>query len=132
MGLVTTGDSYATFTPSKSRISFYGIYIYNLGEVRKIPDDTANGLNTIDVLNTLKAEFQNDPMTLIWNGASYHRSHIAKDAVAVLDLKVEPLPDYSPDFMPVEHPWQWLREDVTYYTCHERQSYLIEQVSVFQ
>jgi transposase len=47
-------------------------------------------------------------------------------------MKVEPLPGYSPDFMPVEHLWQWLREDVIYHTCYERQSDLIEQVSVFQ
>jgi transposase len=66
-------------------------------------DDTANGLNTIDVLNTLKAEFPFDPMTLIWDGAPYHRSHLVKDAAAALDIKVEPLPGYSPDFMPVEH-----------------------------
>lgn len=90
-------------SPGRSKVSFYGVYIYNLGEVRIFPYDTANGLNTIDVLNTLKAEFPFDPMTLIWDGAPYHRSHIVKDAAAALDIKVEPLPGYSPDFMPVEH-----------------------------
>ncbi|MHC5932560.1 transposase, partial [Nostoc sp.] len=72
----------------------------------------------MDVLKTLKTEFPNDPMTLIWDGAPYHRSQIVKDAAAALDIKVEPLPAYSPDFMPVEHLWQWLREDVTYHTCY--------------
>ena len=30
-------------------------------------------------------------MTLIWDGASYHRSQIVKDAAAALDIKIEPL-----------------------------------------
>jgi hypothetical protein len=33
-----------------------------------------------------------------------------------------PLPGDSPDLMPVEALWRWLREDVTYHHCHgERQ-----------
>ncbi len=32
------------------------IYIYNLGEVRILPYQTANGINTIKVLNNLKTE----------------------------------------------------------------------------
>nr|WP_244142035.1 transposase [aff. Roholtiella sp. LEGE 12411] len=103
-----------------------------MGEVRIFPYDSANGLNTIDVLNTLKTEFPFHPMTLIWDGAPYHRSQIVKDAAATLDLKIEPLPGYSPDLMPVEHLWHWLRSDVTYHTCYEHQSDLIEQVSAFQ
>jgi transposase len=119
-------------TPGRSKVSFYGVYIYNLGEVRIFPNDTANGLNTIDVLNALKTEFPNHPMTLIWDGAPYHRSQIVKDAAATLGIKIEPLPSYSPDFLPVEHLWQWLRQDITYHTCYERPSDLIEQVSAFQ
>ncbi len=34
-----------------------------------------------------------------------------------LKITIEPLPVYSPDFMPVEHLWQWLREEVTYHAC---------------
>lgn len=52
-------------SPGRTKVSFYGVYIYNLGEVRIFPYDTANGLNTIDVLNTLKTEFPFHPITLI-------------------------------------------------------------------
>ncbi len=34
--------------------------------------------------------------------------------------------------MPVEHLWQWLREDVTYHTCYDSPQELIQQVSNFQ
>ena len=31
------------------------------------------------------------------------------------NIDLVPLPGYSPDFMPVEALWRWLREDVTYH-----------------
>jgi len=34
--------------------------------------------------------------------------------------------------MPVEHLWQWLREDVTYHTCHNSQAELIKRVAAFE
>jgi hypothetical protein len=33
--------------------------------------------------------------------------------------------------MPVEHLWQWLREDVTYHTCYDHKHQLIQQVTYF-
>lgn len=119
-------------SPGRTKVSFYGVYIYNLGEVRIFPSQTANGLNTIDVLKTLKAEFPFDPIDFNLGWGSLSSLTNCTIAVATLDIKVEPLPAYSPDFMPVEHLWQWLRSDVTYHTCYEHQSDLIEQVSAFQ
>ena len=34
--------------------------------------------------------------------------------------------------MPVEHLWQWLREDVTYPACYDHESKLITQVGIFE
>ncbi len=34
--------------------------------------------------------------------------------------------------MPVEHLWQWLREDVTYHLCYDSQQELINAVNNFQ
>lgn len=107
-------------SPGLAKVSFYGIYLYNLGEVRVFPDERANGLNTIEVLKSLKAEFPERSMNLVWDGAPYHRSQIVKDAAIELGIHLQPLPAYSPDFMPVEHLWQWLREDVTYHTCYQQ------------
>ncbi|AUB42986.1 Transposase (plasmid) [Nostoc flagelliforme CCNUN1] len=50
----------------------------------------------------------------------------------VLQINLQPLPSYSPDFMPVEHLWQWLREDVTYHTCYQSAAELIERVHLFE
>ncbi len=57
---------------------------------------------------------------------------LVKEAASAMGIHLEPLPGYSPDFMPVEHLWQWLREDITYHTCYESQKELIDAVADFQ
>ncbi|MDZ7965824.1 MAG: transposase [Nostoc sp. DedSLP03] len=68
----------------------------------------------------------------MWDGAPYHRAQAVKEALEVLQMNLEPLPGYSPDFMPVEHLWQWLREDVTYHTHYHSSTELIELVHLFE
>ena len=119
-------------SPGLRKVSFYGVYIYNLGEVRIFPYEKAEKFHTIDVLKHLRTEFPDHQMTVIWDGASYHRAAIVKQAAEALDISLQRLSAYSPDFMPVEHLWQWLREDVTYHTCHNSEAELIERVSVFE
>ena len=119
-------------SPIKEKVSFYGVYLYNLGQVRIFPYDKADGLNTIDVLKRIRVEFPDRAMTLIWDGAAYHRSRVVTEVAQILEIHLVALPSYSPDFMPVEHLWQWLREDVTYHTCHNSKHQLKEQVSQFQ
>jgi len=43
-----------------------------------------------------------------------------------------PLPGYSPDLMPVEALWRWLREDVTYHHCHASAEDLTRRVDSFE
>jgi hypothetical protein len=39
---------------------------------------------------------------------------------------------YSPDFMPVEALWRWLREEVTYHYCHPTADDLSRRVAAFE
>lgn len=55
-----------------------------------------------------------------------------KLAGEALKIKIEPLPSYSPDFLPVEHLWQWLRKDITYHRCYLSKTQLIEEISQFE
>ena len=119
-------------SPGLAKVSFYGAYIYNIGQVRLFPYNVANGINTIEVLQRLRAEFPDRTMTMIWDGAPYHRSQLVKDEAISLNLNLQPLSAYSPDFMPVEHLWQWFREDLTDHTCYQNQVELIQQVQLFQ
>ena len=115
-----------------AKVSFYGLYLYNEGQVRIFPYDRANGANTVDVLHRLRSEFPNHKIKLVWDGAPYHRSLLVKNAALDLKIDLVPLPGYSPDFMPVESLWHWLREEVTYFFCHETSQELIDRVAQFQ
>jgi transposase len=120
-------------TPGLSeKVSFYGLYLYNEAQVRIWPYPRANGDNTIEVLQRLRAQFPTRTLKLLWDGASYHRSDIVRQAADSLGIELIPLPGYSPDFMPVEALWRWFREEVTYNHCHVTRSDLIDRAAAFE
>ena len=90
-------------SPGRKKVSFYGVYIYNQATTRIFPYEKAEKINTIDVLKKLRAEFPDQKITVVWDGAPYHRAELVKEAASATDIDLEPLPGYSPDFMPVEH-----------------------------
>lgn len=98
--------------------------------MRIFPDEVANQQSAVDVLERLRAEFPGLPIKLVWDGAPYHRARSVRDVAQTLDIELQP-PPYSPDFMPVEHLWHWLREDLTYHTCYDQAAELITQVEHF-
>lgn len=115
-----------------ARVSLYGLYLYNDGQVRLWPYARANGAHTIDVLHRLRAGFPDGTLTVVWDGAPYHRAKAVRAEAASLGITLVPLPGYSPDLMPVEALWRWLREDVTYHHCHATANDLTRRVAAFE
>jgi len=115
-----------------AKVSFYGLYLYNEGQVRLWPYPRANGEHTTDVLRRLRTEIPDGKLVLIWDGAPYHRAKTVRAAAADLGIELAPLPGYSPDLMPVEALWRWLREDVTYHHCHPTAEDLTRRVAAFE
>jgi transposase len=123
----------ASTSPGLSaKVSFYGLYLYNEGAVRLWPYARANGEHTIDVLRRLRTEIPNRPLIVLWDGAPYHRARAVRDAANALRIELVPLPGYSPDLMPVEALWRWLREDITYHHCHASAEDLTRRVATFE
>jgi transposase len=123
----------ASASPGLSaKVSFYGLYLYNEGQVRLWPYPRATGEHTIDVLRRLRGEMPKGTLVLIWDGAPYHRAAAVRAAAAHLNIEIVPLPGYSPDLMPVEALWRWLREDLTYHHCHTTADDLIRRVATFE
>jgi transposase len=116
----------------KAKVSFYGLYLYNEGQVRIWPYDRASGDHTIEVMRRLRAEIPTGKLIVLWDRAPYHRAKAVWAAAASLDIHLLPLPSYSPDLMAVEPLWRWLREDVTYHHCHTTAEDLIRRVAAFE
>jgi len=114
------------------RVSFYGLYLYNEGQVRLWPFPRANGGHTVAVLRRLRAEWPDRKLLVLWDGAPYHRAQAVQEAATALTITLMPLPGYSPDLMPVEALWRWLREDVTYHHCHASADDLTRRVADFE
>jgi transposase len=115
-----------------AKVSFYGLYLDNEGEVRLWPYERANSEHTIDVLHRLRAEVPDRTLIVLWDGAPYHRANAVREAASALGIKLVPLPGYSPDLMPVEALWRWLREDVTYHHCHTSPDDLTRRAAAFE
>jgi DDE superfamily endonuclease/Winged helix-turn helix len=76
------------------KLSFYGLYLYNEGQVRLWPYARANGEHTVDVLRRLRAEWPEDKLIVVWDGASYHRACVVHQAAEALHIDLVPLPGY--------------------------------------
>jgi transposase len=123
----------ASSSPGLSaKVSFYGLYLYNEGQVRIWPYPRANGEHTMDVLRRLRAAIPHGKLSVIWDGAPDHRAKAVCSAAASLGITLAPLSGYSPDLMPVEPLWHWLREDLTYHHCHATPEDLIRRVAAFE
>ena len=100
--------------------------------MRLWPYRRANGEHTIDVLRRLRAEVPERKLIVLWDGAPYHRAKIVREVACELEIDLVRLPGYSPDLMPVEALWRWLREDVTYHHCHTSAEDLTRRVAAFE
>ena len=136
-GWFKTGSN--TWLPSSSpglaaKVSFYGVYYYNEGMVEMRPYKKANETNTVEVLWYVakRARKQGVPVSVIWDGAPYHRSHWVKRAAETFGVELVQLPGYSPDLMPVEALWLWLRQQVSSCVCFNTRQDLIDAVLDFQ
>ena len=72
-----------------------------------------------------------DPVQVGRSGAAGAR-RARQPAWPSVQIGLVPLPSYSPDFMPVEALWRWLREDVTYHHCHRSAEDLSRRVAAFE
>ena len=90
------GKRFYVASPGLSaKVSFYGLYLYNEAQVRIWPYPCANGEHTIDVLRRLRTEFPDGTLSVIWDGAPYHRAKAVWSAAANFNIQLVPLPGYT-------------------------------------
>ena len=70
----------------------------------------------IEFLQQLLAEYKEQPIILVEDGAPYHRAVLVKEFVAehAERLSIARLPTFSPDFNPIEKLWKNTKRDATH------------------
>ena len=69
----------------------------------------------------------------VWDNVRYHHSSKVRDQDEQLDIGCNILaPPYSPDLMPVERLWSWLRQELTYlHYCHADPAEFVDRIAAF-
>ncbi len=70
----------------------------------------------IEFLQQLLAEYKEQPIILVEDGAPYHRAVLVREFVAkhAKRLSITRLPTFSPDFNPIEKLWKNTKRDATH------------------
>ena len=83
-------------------------------------------------LQQLRAKYR-EPLIVIWDNSPAHRGPAMRDYLSTdgLNLRLVPLPAYSPDFNPDEAIWDWVREEETANTCFDTAARVCEHLDRF-
>jgi transposase len=66
----------------RKKQTYYGALNYQSKEFVLKDYETGNSENTVDFMKYLQAEYKDKRIVLIWDGATYHKSHYVKDFLA--------------------------------------------------
>ena len=83
-------------------------------------------------LRQLRAKY-NQPLIVIWDNAPIHHGEALRQYLSTLklNLRLVPLPSYSPDFNADETIWDWVREEVKANFCLGTKARVQEKVGQF-
>jgi transposase len=113
--------------------TYYSAVCLETGEVetmRVIENCTA--ATSANFLRQLR-ENHTRPLIVIWDNAPTHRGEAMRTFLSTpnLNLRLIPLPAYSPDFNADEAIWDWVREEVTANRCLGTKANVREKVGQF-
>jgi transposase len=115
------------------KASYYSAVCLETGQVEVMElAGNSTAATSVAFLRQLRAH-HSGPLTVIWDNGPAHRGEALRTYLATpdLDLRLVPLPAYSPDFNADEAIWDWARDEVTANTCLGTKAKVQEQVGAF-
>lgn len=115
------------------KATYYSAVCLETGEVEAMPVlGNTNAATSVAFLQQLRAKHP-VPLIVIWDNGPAHHGPEIRDYLRTprLQLRLVPLPGYSPDFNPDEAIWDWIREEVTANTCFGTAAKVREKVDAF-
>ena len=101
------------------KASYYSAVCLETGQVEEMePQGNGTAQTSAAFLCQLRANHP-EPLIVVWDNGPAHRGEAIRELLATpgLNLRLVPLPAYSPDFNADEAIWDWLRQEVTANTC---------------
>lgn len=115
-----------------AKVTLFGAYIYNTGQVWIKPDERANSRTVRNALFDLKNHLADAPkITVIADNANYLKNKTNHAFALRHKIEVIHIPAYSPDLMPVEELWNWFRQEVTRNTVFDNTDQIIQDMRRF-
>ena len=107
--------TYPAHTGYRRQVHLIGGLDWLAGRVHALPVERKTSATFIAFLEWLCAEmYPDDPLVLVMDNVSYHRSAPVLAALSLLEPRVQVvwLPKYSPDMNPIERYWLHLKTNV--------------------
>lgn len=124
---------HSTSPPLCKKLTCFGFYALGATEpVHVWTASWANAETTNQMLHELRASYPDRRLVLVWDNVRYHHAKAVRRCAEELGIELVYLPPYSPDLMPVERLWQWLRQERTALHCHRDEDELRERIASFQ
>lgn len=115
------------------KVTYYSAVCLETGEVESMePVGNCTAETSVAFLRQLRANHQG-PLIVIWDNGPAHHGEAMRTYLATPELNVRlvPLPGYSPDFNADEAIWDWAREEVTANTCLGTKAKVREKMNRF-
>ena len=123
----------STSPPLSKKLTCFGFYALGATEpVRVWTTHWANAETTNQMLGALRDSYPDRRLLLVWDNVRYHHAKTVRSHADQLGIQLVYLPPYSPDLMPVERLWHWLRQQLTALHCHRDEDELRDRICGFQ
>ena len=84
------------------------------------------------MLVALRDSYPDRPLVLVWDNVRYPHAKAVRSYADQLGIQLVYLPPCSPEIMPIERLWQWLRQQLTALHCHRDEDELRDRICGFQ
>ena len=119
--------------PLAEKATYYSGVCLETGEVECMEvSGNCTAESSVAFLRQLRSKYS-QPLIIIWDNGPAHHGDAIREYLTTpeLNLRLVPLPGYSPDFNSDEAIWDWIREEVTANKCFGTRAKVQEKVTQF-
>lgn len=102
---------------SKEHQNYLGFLDQKTGECTVYPIKRGNQVETLIVLRQLMKKYPDQKVCIIWDNAKWHKGKVIRAELSkqttFKNLHLISMPPYAPDYNPIEHVWQYAKNQIS-------------------